>query len=103
MGRSNESRDLATRGPLNMAELIAQGLVAMAEVPIADAAALLTVEQELLTALADLDARGGDPAALERMLGYPVEAGAGDLHDYVERKLVSEYLIATGVDRMPAV
>ena len=93
-----ERDPLATRGPLTMAELIAQGLVALSEVRIADASAVLTLEQELLSAFGEGGERAADPAALERMLGYPVEAGAGDLHDYVERKLVSEYLIAVGVD-----
>lgn len=92
-------RAIAARGPLNLAELVEQGLVELTELCLADAAALLAVELELLEQLARIDEQQADAlSARERLLGYTVEPGVGDLHDLVERRLVTEYLQATGVD-----
>lgn len=92
-------RAIAARGPLNLAELVEQGLVELTELCLADAAALLAVEVELLEQIGRLDERRLDGlSAHERLLGYAVEPGVGDLHDLVERRLVTEYLQATGVD-----
>ncbi|MGI8914588.1 MAG: hypothetical protein ACR2JY_12550 [Chloroflexota bacterium] len=95
----SENRSVTTRGPLNLAELVDQGLVALTELRLADAPALLAVELELIEQLAASDAQApGSGATRARLLGYPVEPGIGDIHDYVERRLVMEYLLATGVD-----
>jgi hypothetical protein len=92
---------LPTRRALNLAELIERGLVAVSDVRLADASALLTVETELLEQLQAQEAAGGEPAEVRRrLLGYAVEPGTGDLHDFAERRLVTEYLLATGVDAL---
>ncbi|MCL4543935.1 MAG: hypothetical protein M1118_04935 [Chloroflexi bacterium] len=94
----NRPRQVTTRGPLNLAELIEAKLIELTEIRIADSEALLTVESELLE---QLDTLPQGPAAMEardRLLGYHVEPRAGDIHDYVERRIVTEYLIAIGVD-----
>jgi hypothetical protein len=90
---------VTSRGPLNLAELLAQGLVDLTDLCLADAAAVLAVELEILEQLRHGANKQQDSAATrERLLGYPAEPGVGDVHDYVERRLVSEYLLATGVD-----
>jgi hypothetical protein len=90
---------VAARGPLNLAELVNEGLVELTDLCLADAPALLAVELELLEQLAASDARApGTGVTRTRLLGYPAEPGVGDVHDYVERRLVTEYLLATGVD-----
>jgi hypothetical protein len=94
-----EKRAVATRGPLNLAELVQQGLVELTELCLADASALLAVELEILEQLALIDVQTpGSGASRTQLLGYRTEPGVGDVHDYVERRLVTEYLIATGVD-----
>jgi hypothetical protein len=90
---------VVTRGALNLAELVRQGLVELTELRLADAAALLAVELELLEQLALIEARApGAGTSRTQLLGYRTEPGVGDVHDYVERRLVTEYLLATGVD-----
>ncbi|HEV7215296.1 MAG TPA: hypothetical protein VGP33_09250 [Chloroflexota bacterium] len=90
---------VATRGRLNLAELVDQGLVELTELRLADAAALLAVELEILEQLAATERQiQGAGAARQQLLGYVAAPGVGDLHDYVERRLVTEYLLATGVD-----
>ena len=90
---------VATRGPLNLAELVGQGLVELTELRLADAAALLAVELEILEQLAATERQvQGAGAARQQLLGYVAAPGIGDPHDYVERRLVTEYLLATGVD-----
>lgn len=90
---------VSTRAPLNLAELVDQGQIELTDLVLADAATLLAVELELLEQLAQIERRAVQTAAArERLLGYAVQTGVGDLHDFVERRLVTEYLIATGVD-----
>ncbi|HEY8743383.1 MAG TPA: hypothetical protein VIU62_09805, partial [Chloroflexota bacterium] len=90
---------ITTRGPLNLAELVKQELVTLSELCLADASALLAVELEILEQLAASEAQAsGSQAVRQGLLGYATEPGVGDAHDYVERRLVTEYLIATGVD-----
>lgn len=90
---------VATRSPLNLAELVNQGLIEFTELRLADAAALLTVELEILEQLAATERQvRGAGAARQQLLGYVAAPGVGDLHDYVERRLVTEYLLVTGVD-----
>ena len=87
------------RGSLNLAELVDQGLVEITELRLADAASLLAVELEILEQLAATERQvTGAGAARQQLLGYVAAPGVGDLHDYVERRLVTEYLLATGVD-----
>jgi len=90
---------VTTRGPLNLAELVEHGLVTLTELCLADSQALLAVELEMLGQLAASEAQlPGSATARQRLLGYAAEPGVGDVHDYVERRLVTEYLLATGVD-----
>jgi hypothetical protein len=96
---SRQQPSVATRGHLNLAELVDQGLVELTELRLADAAALLAVELEILEQLAATERQvQGAGAARQQILGYVAAPGVGDLHDYVERRLVTEFLLATGVD-----
>ncbi|GEM_PF-3028464 len=103
MPQSTQPNNVPTRGPLNLAELIESGMIEVTDVRIADADAVVEVELELLQQLDAVDSADAVAAAeaRERVLGYPVESDTGDLHDFVERRLVTEYLIATGIDALP--
>lgn len=99
MSNEQRGRSVAVRQPLNLAELVQAGLIEMTEVAIADADTMIAVEVEMAEQLAALEASDVPMAeARQRLLGYAVEPGTGDLHDFVERRLVREYLLATGVD-----
>ncbi len=95
-GRSSDK--MPTRGPRNLAELIQEGLVTLTEIQLADAHTLFTVETELAEQLENLRHYPDQRKAREHLLGYQSDPEYGDLHDHVEHRLVSEYLIAIGVD-----
>ena len=87
------------RKALNLAELASERLIEIADVELADASTLIAVELEMI---GQLEPYLTDPKAQRQhavgVLGYDVEPGTGDLHDFIERRLVSEYLLSMGVD-----
>ncbi len=92
-------RPMAVRPALNLAELVAAGHIEITDVVLADAATLIAAEIDMLSAIGSyLDSTASSRAHLATLLGYDVEPHTGDLNDFVERRLVTEYLLSMGID-----